>query len=213
VDGGVVGVRGSVLDLVLAVGQAFPGRVHEVLRERIRVARPVTETDRAVVAVAAKRVVSVPPLRGDAGGAPFRDLAPELALARDHAARSSIDAGSELPAELGAFLAALVPEGGEGPRRGRDRPVVAVLAQGSRIVRAARNSGGSSRVHHAEINLVVGGEPFPPDATVLVSLQCCRMCAAVLLDAGVRAVRYLEPDPGRLARRTALQASARESPI
>ena len=70
------------------------------------------------------------------------------------------------------------------------------------------------RLHHAELNLVqrwqaAHGPTFPAGSRVVVSLQCCRMCAAVLVDmapAEGLPVAYLEPEPGRFGRHTALQA-------
>ena len=50
-----------------------------------------------------------------------------------------------------------------------------------------------------------------PDTTLLVTLQCCRMCAARAVELGVRRAAYLREDPGPLASRTALAALARES--
>lgn len=199
--------RSPVLDLVQAIWELDPRLAHLALRRRIRTTDPVTPADRAICDVAAKRVCRV----DGAPGNPLTsvDLGPYAARARERAAAASISVGARfVPPDPAAWVASLVPAGDDLPLARRDRPVVAVLAgPDGTILHAARNAGGANRTLHAEVCLVQGHGALPAGATVYTSLQPCRMCAAILVDAakGPISVRYLEPDPGRLATRTALQ--------
>lgn len=106
-------------------------------------------------------------------------------------------------------------------RRGKHREVFAALYSESRGVYAvAANTNGDNKALHAECNLLAravrstdtnDGDPdrvvIDPKSTLLVSLQCCRMCAALVdefRDVIDNAV-YLKEDDGPLARGTALQ--------
>lgn len=106
-------------------------------------------------------------------------------------------------------------------RRGKHREVFAALYCESRGVYAvAANTNGDNKALHAECNLLAravrstdanDGDPdrvvIEPKSTLFVSLQCCRMCAALVdefrdvIDAAV----FLKEDDGPLARGTALQ--------
>ncbi|MEQ1502737.1 MAG: Bd3614 family nucleic acid deaminase [Myxococcota bacterium] len=182
----------AVLDLVQAAYERFPGRAHAVLRQRIRTTAPIAPLDRAVVEVAAKRLSVVDPhgTDGDGHGAGhghpalrgrLEDLGPWVLTARAHAGRAHRDVAATLRA----------PDG--------------------RTATAA-NTAATNRTLHAELNLVqawvAAHGPIPAGATVETALQPCRMCAALLVRAaeGRIDVVYATPDPGRLARGTALQA-------
>jgi tRNA(Arg) A34 adenosine deaminase TadA len=196
-DGGFGYVRGTVLDLVQAVYEACPGRAHTVLRRRIRTTSPVTALDRAVADVAAKRVAEVAPA-GD-GAIVGTDLAPWIAVARARGAR-----------------AVFVPEAADAPDVRPSREVLAVLVDPDGRPRlAARNAAETNRTLHAELNLVQAWGRIPAGWRIRTSLQPCRMCAAVIVGAaeGPIRVEYLEPDPGRLATRTLLQALGWEAPV
>lgn len=104
---------------------------------------------------------------------------------------------------------------GKTSRRGRDRRVFAALYSPSRgVYRVAANTNGENKALHAEMNLLLtdGQNPhvrahIEPDTTLLVTLQCCRMCAALAAEfPRVRRATYLREDPGPLARLTALQS-------
>lgn len=212
---GFVAVRAPfpVLSLAMAVWEALPGRAHLALRTRIRSTDPVTALDRAVVQVAAKRVVHV--AAGDGAAPVFRDLGPELERARARIAGASWapEGFGVFRRDLAAYVRSLVPEPAPIARVARDRPVAAVLLDGDGRVRwAGRNAGAENRVLHAELVLLSSWHrahgPVPAGWTLATSLQPCRMCAAlaVALAAGPLDVAYVEADPGRLARGTALQA-------
>lgn len=206
-------VRGSVLELALAVWERAPHRAHTLLRQRIRTVHPLEPLDRDVLVVAARRAAQVPPARGPVPG-PLVDLAADLAAAEARIRSAATAAEGRMPPDAAAFLAALVPPAAPRPPAERDRPVIALLADDEgRIVGAARNAGGANRVLHAELNLVYGRRLA--GGTLYTSLQPCRMCAALIVAAAEApvAVRYLEADPGRLARNTALQARGWESAL
>lgn len=193
-DGRAWAARGGVLPLAMAVWEDAPGQAHAALRQRIRTTSPLTELDRAALAVAARRATHVPP---EAGPIPdLHDLAPAFARATARAEAARIDAGATLPADVAGYLRALLPVV-EGPPVERDRPVVAVLAGPDDAIRwAARNAGAHNRTLHAELCLVFGHGGDLGGHTLLTSLQPCRMCAALVVSrasAPVR-VRYLEPD-------------------
>ena len=140
--------------------------------------------------------------------------------------RAALPALEAMPTERSFFLAASdaleasVDDEGEGrSRRGRDRKVFAALHSPTRggVYAVAANTNGGNAVLHAEMNLLFPADDararrlIEPDTTLLVTLQCCRMCAARAVELGVRRAAYLREDPGPLASRTALAALARES--
>ena len=126
----------------------------------------------------------------------------------------------------------------------RDRRVVAALVSPEgEVTDAARNVNADNKCLHAEWNLLAptlwgewvlspteddggggggggGGEiaGLEEGTRVLVTLQCCRMCAALVCAAADRPGRsgpievvYLDPDDGSLARNTQLQRRGWES--
>ena len=60
---------------------------------------------------------------------------------------------------------------------------------------------------HAEMNLLLNHEKTETKKTLLVTLQCCRMCAALSQRYAneLSEVVYLRADTGPLAKMTALQ--------
>lgn len=201
--------RTAVFELVQGVYEAFPGQAHALLRARILTTAPPRPLDRAVVQVAAKRLT--------AGVSPCEpqdvvrfDVSPFARRARATARRRA-RVRCDDPAEV-VDIAQALPRG-TGPLAAQDRPVVAALAgPDGRVLGATRNTAGRNRTLHAEVNLVQGWwaqhrTPLPDGSTVYVSLQPCRMCAALLAHAagGRLTVCYGAPDPGRFARGTALQ--------
>ena len=115
----------------------------------------------------------------------------------------------------------LAPATSDDPLKFRDRPVVAVLrdADGA-VLDAARNTNGTHRLRHAEVNLVQrwqarGHSTFPAGARVDVSLQCCRMCAALLVQMAPHGVevRYGRPETGPMGHSTELQRLGWEAPL
>ncbi|MCB9689393.1 MAG: Bd3614 family nucleic acid deaminase [Alphaproteobacteria bacterium] len=194
--------RSPVLDLVQGVTRRWPDRAHALLRGRIRTTA-LAPFDADVVKVLARRVTLLAP---GAGGSPEGvDLASDAAAARALARLEPV-AGEPMEA-LRALTAGVV-----GGAPGMDRPVGAVLVgPDGRPLAGARNRAGEHPSLHAEVALLQAwGAPVPAGCTLLVSLQCCRMCAALLLDAAPDLdVAYLQPDPGKFARGTALAGRER----
>lgn len=137
------------------------------------------------------------------------------------------------------------------PFRERDRGVVAMLvSRDGALLDCAVNTNKSNQALHAEVNLLApwlegfiakdredddeqdatrgdaDASPqkrgrLPAGARVLVTLQCCRMCAALICAAsddahardGVETLRdvvYAEADEGKYSNETALQSRGRE---
>jgi tRNA(Arg) A34 adenosine deaminase TadA len=218
-DDGVWAVSGPLwptpaFALMQAVWDYDPRRAHARLRRRIRTSAPVTPLDHAAAQVAAKRVAYVPPGQGSLP--PITDLTSVALVAAGRWSEALVPASSRLddPTRLDGWLDAPV-----GPLATRDRPLLAALvdADGA-VLMAARNTAGTNRTRHAEVNLVAAwaaqtGGPLPPGARVVCTLRPCRMCAAMLLHghAGGLDVVFLHDDPGRLARGTSLDGIARRA--
>ncbi len=221
VDGAWLAVRGIAgpghrpsLALAQAIWEHLPGRAHAALRSRLRVVGEPDGFDRAVAAVVGKRVVGVAP--GAGAAPPWVDLGAAWQRAQWRVAAAARPGEGRVPDAVAAWLRAQIPAAAPGRWVDRDRPVVAVLADAEgRVLRSAVNVGGANRTLHAELCLVQAHGALPAGATVYTSLQPCRLCAAALVDAatGALAVRYLVPDPGRLATRTALQDRGWEQPV
>ncbi|MCA9494599.1 MAG: Bd3614 family nucleic acid deaminase, partial [Myxococcales bacterium] len=189
--------RSPVLDLIQGVSRRWPDRAHALLRRRIRTTA-LAPFDAELVKVLARRVTLLAP--GGGGSPEGVELAEDAAAARAHARLVPV-AGEPM-----AALRALT-EGVVGGAPGMDRPVGAVLVgPDGRLLAGARNQAGEHPSLHAEVALLQAwGAPIPAGCTLLVTLQCCRMCAALLVDAAPDLdVAYLEPDPGKFARLTAL---------
>lgn len=229
--GGVAAVRADdvaapmspLLALAMAVWEAFPGQAHAVLRRRVRLTDPVRPQDRDVCAVVAKRLGVVQPGGAADGGLP---RITEVGWAARRAWGKAVGAGgattgtARCPRDLARFVCACVPEPEHVPRVARSRPVAAVLVDpDGAVVWRARNVGGDNRVLHAELALAASWSahrgPIPAGWCVATSLEPCKMCATVLVEAaaGPIAVRYVAPDPGSAARATALKTLGWERPL
>ena len=104
-----------------------------------------------------------------------------------------------------------------GSRRGRSRAVFAALYHDDRggVYDVAANVNGDNKALHAEMCLLLpikaGLAPrttnlIQPRTNLLVTLQCCRMCAALIREfPDIERATYLTPDDGPLAKSTALQ--------
>ncbi|MHC4936896.1 MAG: Bd3614 family nucleic acid deaminase [Planctomycetota bacterium] len=232
-----------VIDLIQGIASIEPGRSHARLRRRLFSSVPLRMMDAAFVKVQAKRCAVVLP--GDAkrivgAGVPSGrvrskgpkvsrlahavDVTPAAEEARAAvrtAHRLSPPPAAGLPMEVAREWALRARREGELHRR--DRPVGAVLElPNGEIALGAMNRGGEGRSLHAEVNLAQmwwarRDAPIPKGSRVHVTLQCCRMCAAVLValseDARGPEVIFGEPDPGRFARETLLQTFDRERPF
>ncbi len=196
--------RSPVLELVRAVWATTPARAHATLRHRIRLTSAPAPFDADVVRVAARRWALVPALPG-ATCPPVRWLAPP-----PEAPLLEVPGGT---AGLGEWVrwASSARRTPEGPRATADRPVVAVLvAQDGAALAAAHNQAGLDRSAHAEVALLRGwwarSGSVPPGATLVTTLQCCRMCAALWASCAPDdlVVVMAERDPGPFAQGTRL---------
>jgi hypothetical protein len=205
-------VSTPALSLVQAIWEHLPAQAHATLRARIRTTAPPCALDRATVQLAAKKLASgIEPQPGPVE-LPVLVLDPWLALARAKTRASVFDPGVSRvtdPRELDQWLP---PEPAALPRALRDRPLVAALLDPEgRLLMAARNTSGSNRTLHAELNLVhawwmATARPLPAGSRLLATLRPCRMCAALIARAATPPleVLYLHHDPGPLAQHTAL---------
>jgi tRNA(Arg) A34 adenosine deaminase TadA len=94
--------------------------------------------------------------------------------------------------------------------RASHRNVVAALRDDAtgKIISLAKNTNGGNKILHAEMNLLLNHEKTETKKTLLVTLQCCRMCAALsrrYFSDELSEVVYLRADTGPLAKMTALQ--------
>ena len=93
--------------------------------------------------------------------------------------------------------------------RSSHRNVVAALRDDAtgKIISLAKNTNGGNKILHAEMNLLLNHEKTETKKTLLVTLQCCRMCAALSQRYAneLSEVVYLRADTGPLAKMTALQ--------
>lgn len=207
------GWRRPVLELVQGV-YAVAGRwAHRVLRRRIYTGEAEHAVDRAVVQVAARRLSSGLGAAAGPVGRVWIDVGRGAGWLRRRSAVRTVATGSAGSDEALVRRAAEVGGQAGGIAWGRHRAVGAVLAVDGRIVAAAANRNGVHKCEHAELRLVQGWTErerrgLPEGARLAVSLQCCRMCAAVIVGAaeGRVEVLFAEVDPGRLAMGTALQA-------
>ena len=94
------------------------------------------------------------------------------------------------------------------------RNVIAALRDDTtgKIISLAKNTNGGNKMLHAEMNLLMNRERSDTTTgtkkTLLVTLQCCRMCAALAqhyFADELSEVIYLHKDKGPLAKMTALQ--------
>ena len=107
-------------------------------------------------------------------------------------------------------------------RRGQSRAVFAALYHEDRgVYDVAANVNGDNKALHAEMCLLLPikaglaplarqapahGKLIEPRSNVLVTLQCCRMCAALIREfSDIERATYATADDGPLAKSTALQ--------
>ena len=101
--------------------------------------------------------------------------------------------------------------------RASHRNVVAALRDDAtgKIISLAKNTNGGNKILHAEMNLLLNHEKTGTKKTLLVTLQCCRMCAALSQRYAneLSEVVYLRADTGPLAKMTALQTCEEEGKV
>lgn len=197
-----------------------------LLRQRIHTTAPLSEMDRGMIRLAAKRATGgVIPAPGEIPG----DFSWERVGDPGLLLFESAIAQRELPLAEGSFrssdelvshlegLRSRVPRGQV--LHDHDRPVAAALIdrQGNLLAHSV-HGGFLNKTLHAEVRLCQdwfarrrGG--FPEGSRLAVTLKPCWMCAAMVArmsrDLADFAVVYLEDDPGPQARFTPLEKAGR----
>ena len=214
-----------IIDLIQGIAESRPGGAHALLRRRIFTTAPVRPVERAFVRVQAKKHTAISRASLSASGGedttPLRkiDVSGDACSARDRVVdrhRILLDSGSPDPTDpmaLAEWWAERAERSAERKESDRAIGAVLILPDGS-VGGGATNLGGRNRTLHAEVNLVqqwwrTHARPIPPGSEVFVTLQSCRMCAAMLVgaceDPHRLRVTYRDRDPGRYARATLLQ--------
>lgn len=221
----------AVVSLIQGIWEADPGMARKHLRSRIYSCDPgairLSEMDIGMVRVAAKRLTAF----AEPPPTPFSGTVIDV---RSFAARARQRAHQLWHQENGRTLTlpealAVARERTESldraqvPLYTRDRAVAALLLSNEgELLASAVNTNASNRTLHAEVNLVQGfwlrhGRGLPPGSRVIVTLRCCKMCAAMILHAAEEPssihVYYGEDDPGRMARNSALARAGLETPL
>jgi hypothetical protein len=218
------GLRSSVVALIEGIYSTEPRWSVAWVRGRIFTTEPAGIASAATVQVAARRVRWSEPWQSLFELVDSRDwdrieevAPPGLLPARPIARARALDTDPSPFDSLRAWRAE-APE----PERAEELvPVVAGIRYGgaAHFGSARLNQARQIRTRHAEVQLVrdlldAGGPGIGKDGRVelWVTLKCCKMCAAWVFEAfaGVCEfeVFYEKPDPGRLGRFTALEASS-----
>jgi hypothetical protein len=211
----------AITDLIQGIWREQSELARKILRNRIfATTARLDPMERGMVKVAAKRVTVG--LRPDDI---HQRLDPEGTRSWVKVSRTAPPALASLaPGEAPwEWIAKALEQGSEKalrPRYEQDRAVAAALiSPDGAPLAAALNSNATDRTRHAEINLLQGWwerekKPLPPGSRILVSLQCCRMCAGMVWrmaeDPLHIRVDYLQKDSGPMAQGTILQAGSPE---
>ena len=209
----------AVFDLLQAIHHAFVGRAHLVSRRRLLSTAAPSAFDREAVRLfGGKLCANVPARAGSLPPLRWRDLTAATEQAREGAQQKSALPTPTLPLTSEEALVSHAVALAEAPSTSaplalRDRAVAALLVDDAgRVLCAARNTNGTNRTLHAEVNLLQRWwarhrSPVPAGTRVVTSLQPCRFCAELILKCApqLTEVLYARPDPGRLARGTALE--------
>ena len=211
----------AITDLIQGIWREQVSQARKILRNRIltTAARP-GPMERGMVKVAAKRLTA---------GLGRDDIRQRL---DPDQSRTWVRLHPPPPPELVSSFQELSPQewisstlgqlecDSTRPRYERDRAVAAVLISPEGLALAAAvNTNASDRTRHAEVNLLQGWwerekKPLPPGCRILVSLQCCRMCAGMIWRMATEPLQirvdYLQKDPGPMAQGTILQARSPE---
>lgn len=90
------------------------------------------------------------------------------------------------------------------------RPIAAAMVdQEGQLLGTSIHQAILNKTMHAEVVLIqkvfASHGRIPEGATIYCSLKPCRMCAGMALAVGVKQIRYLQEDPGPLARGSTLE--------
>lgn len=200
----------AITRLVTGINAEFGEERYRFLRQRIRASGPVSEWDRNLVKVCAKRVSVDDTLA-------FKEEFGRrvIDIGRDLRADPASDRVAEIPLALSEKDAlALTGQIAANERRAVEgmkphlapRCVAALLVdKNGQLIAANVNTNAGSQMRHAEVNLLLamasrGIHRIPAGATLYTSLKPCRMCASLILatqtgESPMRVVA-LADDPG-----------------
>jgi tRNA(Arg) A34 adenosine deaminase TadA len=207
----------SLLDLVEWIYMRHTPHALRILRERIVLSAPATSFEKALIKVAAKRFEESPTqFKGKDFNAEHVDGAELSAMRAAHIELSAEKYSKSFSTSFTNLQTAadwVRAEAGELAAKGaarfkKDRAVVAAIFDSDfKLLAASRNTNAIIRTRHAEINLLESLRNIKGAATLIVSTQCCRMCAAAIADFFADhpiAIFYLAREPALAGVRTAL---------
>lgn len=214
----------AITRLVTGINAEFGEERYRFLRQRIHASGPVSEWDKNLVKVCAKRLAAhqTPTFPGE-GTSPLGDFPGEgdrtvrmVDIGADLLADPASDRVAEIPLTLSEKDAlALTGQIVADERRAVEgmkphlapRCVAAILVgKNGQLIAANVNTNAGSQMRHAEVNLLLamasrGIHRIPAGATLYTSLKPCRMCASLILgvqeDRSPIRVVALADDPGR----------------
>ncbi|MEY4630592.1 MAG: hypothetical protein RIQ81_712 [Pseudomonadota bacterium] len=206
----------AITRLITGINAEFGEERYRLLRQKIHATGSISEWDRNLVKVCAKRVANDPyPMPAgnrviDIG----RDLEPDPLSDRTERWRSSLQNSNQILEWLNMLVADEMKVSQESRRHQSHRPVAAALVdEEGRLLAANVNTNAGMQMRHAEVNLLLaltvrGISRIPEGATLYVSLKPCRMCASLInaLNGSGQAVRVvaLQDDPGTHGRHALL---------
>ena len=210
--------QSAVTGLIQGIYDRDPAMARKILRSRIYTQSRRNEMDAGMVKVAAKRIDFESPVTellesfGNVrhlieilGGS--RLIHQGLRIATEIQVRDDLDAIEICRTLLKAPSTGL-------PLYKCDRPVAALLVSDEgALLESSINQNASNRTLHAEVGLLQSyfarkGEGIPAGSRIYSTLKPCKMCAGMIVhcarDLETIEVIYVEDDPGRNARFTAL---------
>jgi tRNA(Arg) A34 adenosine deaminase TadA len=217
----------AISRLITGINAEFGEERYRFLRRRIHCEGPVSQWDRNLVKVCAKRLTAhqTPPL----SDFPGEGTSPSLIFPGEGGRTARIvDLGADLLADPASDRVAAIPPAlsekdalaltgqiaADERRAVKDmrphlspRCVVALLVdKDGHVIAANVNTNAGSQMRHAEVNLLLamasrGINRIPAGATIYTSLKPCRMCASLILsvqeDCSPLRVVTLADDEGR----------------
>jgi tRNA(Arg) A34 adenosine deaminase TadA len=215
--------RNAVLNLVQGLYRAEPFEAKRTVRSRIYTTAQKTDLAAGVIRVVAKRCsYSVRPVDHGkptrsrwidvTGGFECVTLPPLPTKIVTGASRFAAPLDDAYFMGLAHRIARSLNE---------ERPIAALLVSSAgEILSWAVNTGRINRTLHAEVILIHSyyartGRGLPEGAKIYTTLQCCKMCAAMIVTASENPasirVYYGEADPGPTTRETALNRKSARS--
>lgn len=199
-----------------------------LLRQRIWTTAPLSEMDRGMIKLTAKRARQLEPAESSAFDGELEEhlVAPAEALFFESSLLQPVSPLSteplQNPGKIKAYLEhvqAQVPRGEV--LHDYNRPIAAALVDSkNQVLALSRHQGAVNKTLHAEVCLCQEwargpeGPRFPEGSRLFVGLKPCQMCAAMIshLSRETRDFRviYLQDDPGSLAQGTSLERDGRQ---